>query len=289
MSDFFPIAFFSATIWIIYYSPVVTMNNEFGSGLQHARERAGMTQEQLASAVGVSQQSVAKWESGKSFPRHKALLSLVEILELPTELIHIVGDAFRRSSNMPTLTLSDDSDDLEITDPLMDLKDVPDAFPAPSATPRPIEYAKACNQRIAAFLGPGGGRWISQDERIPGRWEHDYGTPELVVEFMHAANAGALAIALRHSVHRKLWRMLTARAYKKDNRSLLFVVTLPSDIESKNEVSNQRSMLPSNDVLLHRLTTEAALLDISVFLARTPSQAASIIKSFNSHENESWD
>jgi transcriptional regulator with XRE-family HTH domain len=45
------------------------------------RERAGLTQGQLASAVGVSRPSVTRWESGIRSPRAPARARYVEVLE----------------------------------------------------------------------------------------------------------------------------------------------------------------------------------------------------------------
>ena len=47
------------------------------SNIQETRMAAGMTQEQLAEAVGVSRQTVAKWESGDTSPdlEHAAVLA----------------------------------------------------------------------------------------------------------------------------------------------------------------------------------------------------------------------
>lgn len=248
-----------------------------------------MTQEQLASAVGVSQQSVAKWESGKSIPRHRALIAITEILDLPPDLYRVASDTVRRVITHPAITSLGSEEDIEITEALMEPTDVPDVFPTFDASTRPSVYAKLCNDRIAAFLGHTNGRWISQEDRVPGRWEHTYGSAELMVEFMHAPSATTLSAALQHSVYRKLWRMLVARAYKKDKRSLLFIITLPHDAEMRPKDDRPRPTYPANDVLIHRLTTEAALLDISVFLARSPAQAAMIIGSYNSIENDSWE
>ena len=48
-----------------------------GANLQKTRQTAGLTQEQLAEAVGVSRQTVAKWESGETSPdlEHAAALA----------------------------------------------------------------------------------------------------------------------------------------------------------------------------------------------------------------------
>lgn len=44
------------------------------------RKRLGMSQEELARQVGVTQQSVAKWEGGDAAPRGKRLTKLVQAL-----------------------------------------------------------------------------------------------------------------------------------------------------------------------------------------------------------------
>ena len=40
----------------------------FRDNLQHLRDTRNMTQSELAMLVGVSRQSVAKWEAEKSYP-----------------------------------------------------------------------------------------------------------------------------------------------------------------------------------------------------------------------------
>lgn len=51
----------------------------FPENLQFIRTREGITQEQLAEALGVSRQSVSKWESGASFPEMDTLLHICEL------------------------------------------------------------------------------------------------------------------------------------------------------------------------------------------------------------------
>lgn len=51
----------------------------FRDNLQHLRAERHMTQEQLAAALGVSRQSVTKWEAEKSYPEMDKLIKLCEL------------------------------------------------------------------------------------------------------------------------------------------------------------------------------------------------------------------
>ena len=53
----------------------------FRDNLQHLRATRNMTQEQLAMMVGVSRQSVTKWESGRSYPEMDKLMKLCQIFD----------------------------------------------------------------------------------------------------------------------------------------------------------------------------------------------------------------
>ena len=53
----------------------------FRENLQHLRATRNMTQEQLAMLLGVSRQSVTKWEAAKSYPEMDKLLKMCQIFE----------------------------------------------------------------------------------------------------------------------------------------------------------------------------------------------------------------
>ena len=53
----------------------------FRDNLQHLRATRNMTQEQLAMLLGVSRQSVTKWEAEKSYPEIDKLLKMCQIFE----------------------------------------------------------------------------------------------------------------------------------------------------------------------------------------------------------------
>ncbi len=49
--------------------------------IKHFREKAQLTQVELAKKIGVTQKAVAKWEVGKSFPKAANLLKLSATLD----------------------------------------------------------------------------------------------------------------------------------------------------------------------------------------------------------------
>ena len=53
----------------------------FRENLQHLRETRAMTQSELAMLVGVSRQSVTKWEAEKSYPEMDKLIRLCELFD----------------------------------------------------------------------------------------------------------------------------------------------------------------------------------------------------------------
>ena len=51
------------------------------TAIKGLRERAGLTQAQLAEKIGASQSAVALWETGARMPRSNKLQKLAEVLE----------------------------------------------------------------------------------------------------------------------------------------------------------------------------------------------------------------
>jgi transcriptional regulator with XRE-family HTH domain len=58
----------------------------FAETLKSDRERLHMTQEQLAERLGVSQQAIARWEAGESFPRPQRRKLLLEVLGAQSQM-----------------------------------------------------------------------------------------------------------------------------------------------------------------------------------------------------------
>ena len=64
----------------------------FSENLQFLRSRQNLTQEQLAETLGVSRQSVSKWESSASFPEMDTILKLCDLFSVSMDTL-LRGDA----------------------------------------------------------------------------------------------------------------------------------------------------------------------------------------------------
>lgn len=69
----------------------------FSENLQFLRSRAGATQEQLAERLGVSRQSVSKWESDQSYPEMDTLLRICDLYGVSLDTL-LRGSAEERLS-----------------------------------------------------------------------------------------------------------------------------------------------------------------------------------------------
>ena len=58
---------------------------EFSEKLIQLRRKQGMSQEQLADRLGITRQSVSKWESGASDPSTSNLLALAKLYGVSAE------------------------------------------------------------------------------------------------------------------------------------------------------------------------------------------------------------
>jgi len=57
----------------------------FGSVLKDLREKAGMSQKRLADIIGLTQQTIAKWEKDKAEPDTETLIKLAELFEVSVD------------------------------------------------------------------------------------------------------------------------------------------------------------------------------------------------------------
>jgi transcriptional regulator with XRE-family HTH domain len=85
----------------------------FSEQIKASRERKGLSQESLGKMLGVSQQTVAQWESGKAQPRRERRKQLLQIFGTQTENattqskrnkeVHLGSDLQQRASPLAQL------------------------------------------------------------------------------------------------------------------------------------------------------------------------------------------
>ena len=63
------------------------VNNSFGARLRALRKRAGLTQEQLAEAVGVHINNVSRWEKDEFIPKTLKIKAIAEALGVPETVL----------------------------------------------------------------------------------------------------------------------------------------------------------------------------------------------------------
>lgn len=71
----------------------------FGEKLQLLRKQKGMSQEQLASQLTVSRQSVSKWELDNSLPDVENVIQLSKFFGVSTD--YLLKDEIESNSNIP--------------------------------------------------------------------------------------------------------------------------------------------------------------------------------------------
>ena len=62
---------------------------KFGDNLRNLRKMKNLSQEKLAEKIGVSRQSISKWECGEAYPEMDNILILCDIFNCKlTEIVH---------------------------------------------------------------------------------------------------------------------------------------------------------------------------------------------------------
>jgi transcriptional regulator with XRE-family HTH domain len=72
----------------------------YGEVIRDAREALGLTQAELANAIGVSSIGVSRWENNRSTPGFENRIAIAEVLKLAPEQVGIVLPAFAPPENI---------------------------------------------------------------------------------------------------------------------------------------------------------------------------------------------
>lgn len=72
------------------------------------RKKSGMSQEELAEKLGVSRQSVSKWEGAQSMPDLNRILQLSQIFEVSTD--YLLKDSMEESDTVKDKSMTNDTE-----------------------------------------------------------------------------------------------------------------------------------------------------------------------------------
>ena len=74
---------------------------DIGAKIQEHREKNGLTQEALAEKIGVSRQSVSKWELGQALPEVDKIVSMSKLFGTTTDELLLADERICQSCAMP--------------------------------------------------------------------------------------------------------------------------------------------------------------------------------------------
>ena len=68
------------------------MDNKFGERVRELRKQRNITQAKLGEFLGLAQQSIAAWETGRAYPDVDGLISLSKLFDVSTDYLLGIAD-----------------------------------------------------------------------------------------------------------------------------------------------------------------------------------------------------
>lgn len=259
------------------------MENLFGNVVQRHRERAGLTQDDLAKVLEVSQQTVAKWESGRAYPRPAAFAKLNAILRIPAQEImesYSKSKGAKSPNLYPPLILQQ----MEWAEGATARSVVKESgFPQLAVNPyAPQDLRKEILSSLMPVLDAArpGAKWSENVKSGTISWRVDYADNEVVADFKYAESPAMLKKILSNEARLALWNLTTLRASLRDKRHYLLIIMMPGNVRVDYEEGDPEwddLEILTNERTLRRLNAEAAPLDLSIFVANTARQVLALI------------
>ncbi len=232
-------------------------SNETGKAIQQLREAKGLTQEALAEKIGVSQQSVAKWEAGQALPRSKVVSILErELGAKDGQILQLRGAEKTIFDSAPPGSIW--SKGYQVAQ---------GSFESIGFHKTPNQYAEVIRKQVEEAMPGSHALWNSVVKGNATSWSVDFMADHVVAQFLTPGTTDFLKDSIANHAAKKLWSLVTLRTYLRDTRAYVLIVAVPNDGGYDQRLHQ----------LLHRVIAEAALMDVFVFLVNAPEQAAAIL------------
>ena len=94
------LVYLDSMIWHTIYRKGERELHDIGSKIQEQRQRIGLTQESLAEKLGVSRQSVSKWELGQALPEVDKIVAMSRLFAVTTDELLYASAAMPKRNDL---------------------------------------------------------------------------------------------------------------------------------------------------------------------------------------------
>lgn len=190
------------------------MDDSFSAALKEARKTRGWTQEDLAKQLGVKQQSVQKWEAGKSLPRPQRRDALMRALNIDSRRIN--EDHYRRDLERSDMFRAEEHRSTIYHAPEIQ------TLPRLSGQVRESAFMAAVEQALPPELH----EYLEPPRTTGFRFAADYISPRVAADFTRMQG-----LPLPINIVRKLWGLSTLQKIDEQasNKPRHYVLILIGD------------------------------------------------------------
>lgn len=229
--------------------------NSFGEKLKRDRQKVGLSQLQLAAAMGVSQQAVARWETNNSFPRKGALDKLIQVLGPDAEIAgHELPENYDQIKRVQVTHHAPVRVDREVLVRSFDSR----------TTPRYVRTLREDERDFIKYLNPELREYTNNVAGIgTRRWEFDYLSPSLAIEIKHIRVSHQAPPNIVLNYVRPLLQLAVAKKVLPGERKymLLFVTDMSSPVMRQ----------------LQSIMFDAEVLGVEVSIVSSTREAADLV------------
>jgi transcriptional regulator with XRE-family HTH domain len=254
------------------------MNKNIGRSIRDARQRAGLSQAELAEKIGVSQAAIGQWERGTYTPRGRNLNTLAAVLGVGFQPEFLLDDESenRQSQTAHQGVIFEDvtasrrqetPESPERQDELFNAEEARSRFiisehkaQAGEFEHRLFQLLKEIDPATRALVPLEGGP-------MRNRWLIDILSDRAVIEVKHPASYNRVD----DMITRTLWQLTVLRSFIGESRKYVAIIRRPPLAPFPSHAQ------PFYEKRITKLAAEADLVGIHLIIVDTPEGAAKAI------------